>query len=82
LFRDTESYSQWELKTLFLQEVFARGILVHGPHNMSYAHSDADIARLLEVYNEVFGIIGEVLEKRNLDDWLGAEALVPLFKIR
>jgi len=82
LFKDVDIYSQWELKTLFLQEVFARGILTIGTHNMSYAHSDKDIPRLLEVYDAVFSIIKEALEKRNLRELLQTEPLVPLFKIR
>jgi glutamate-1-semialdehyde 2,1-aminomutase len=82
LFNDTNIYSQWELKALFLQEVFARGILMIGSHNMSCAHSDEDISKLLEVHSEVFEIIKEVLENRNLNDKLQAEPLVPLFKIR
>lgn len=82
IFKDTETYSQWELKTLFLQEVFARGILTIGSHNMTYAHSDSDISRLLMVYDEVFAMIKEVLIKRNLKELLQTEPLVPLFKIR
>lgn len=82
IFKDTDIYSQWELKTLFLQEVFARGILTIGSHNMAYAHSDTDISRLLEVYDEVFAMIKEILTKRNLNELLQAEPLVPLFKIR
>ena len=64
IFKDSGIYSQWELKTLFLQEVFARDVLTIGTHNMSYAHTDADIVKLLEVYNEVFGIIKEVIVER------------------
>lgn len=82
LFKDTDTYSQWELKTLFLQEVFARGVLMIGTHNMSYAHSDEDIARLLEVYDEVFSILKEAVEMRKLHEWLKTPPLVPLFKVR
>ncbi len=82
VFKDTDIYSQWELKTLFLQEVFVRGILTIGSHNMTYAHSDSDILKLLEAYDEVFAMIKEVLIKRNLDELLQTEPLVPLFKIR
>lgn len=82
LFKDTDTYSQWELKTLFLQEVFARGILTIGSHNMTYAHSDSDISKLLMVYDEVFVIINEVLTKKNLHELLQTKPLVPLFKIR
>lgn len=82
LFKDTEAYSQWQLKTLFLQEVFARGILTIGTHNMCYAHSDEDILKLLDVYGEVFVIVKEVVERKTLDKKLKAHTLNPLFKIR
>lgn len=82
MFRDSDAYSQWELKTLFLQEVFARGILALGSHNMSYAHSDSDISRLLEVYDTVFMILKEALEKRDLNKRLHSRALSPLFTVR
>jgi len=68
---------------LFLQEVFARGVLTLGTHNMSYAHSDEDITRLLNIYNEVFELLKEIIKKKNvMDKWLKTEPLVPLFKIR
>lgn len=82
VFKDTASCSQWELKTLFLQEVFSRGILTLGSHNMSYAHSDGDIESLLNVYDEVFMILHDVISRRSLKECLRAEPLVPLFKIR
>ena len=82
LFKDSNGYSQWELKTLFLQEMFARGILTNGSHNMSYAHSDADIGALLETYDEVFGIIKYVLTEGKMNEWLKTEPLFPLFEIR
>jgi len=82
IFEDTDIYSQWELKTLFLQEVFARGVLTLGTHNISYAHSDEDITRLLNAYNEVFMLLKETIEKNVMDKWLKTEPLVPLFKIR
>lgn len=82
IFKDSKIYSQWELKTLFLQEVFARGILTLGTHNMSYAHSEDDISKLLDIYNEVFSIIKEVITKKNLKKRLKVEPLSPLFKVR
>jgi glutamate-1-semialdehyde 2,1-aminomutase len=82
IFKDTDVYSQWKLKTLFLQEVFARGVLTLGTHNMSYAHSDEDITRLLNVYNEVFELLKVIIENNVMDKWLKTKPLVPLFKIR
>lgn len=80
--RDTPPYSLWEIKTLLLQEVFARGILTLGTHNLSYAHSDADIARLLTVYDEVFPIIADAVKHGRLADHLRCKPLEPLFKVR
>jgi glutamate-1-semialdehyde 2,1-aminomutase len=82
LFKNSDTYSQWEIKTLFLQELFARGILSLGTHNMSYAHSDEDIIQLLGVYREVFGIIKSALTDKDLARRLRTEPLIPLFKIR
>lgn len=82
VFKDTGDYSQWEIKTLFLQEIFARGVLALGLHNMSYSHTDEDVSRLLEVYGEVFPIIKNAVAEKNLRSCLQAEPLVPLFKVR
>lgn len=81
-FRDSEPYTLWQLKTLFMQELFARGILAFGSHNMSYAHSDVDIAALMDTYDEVFGILRGAIDRRNLMDLLRCKPLEPLFKVR
>lgn len=82
LFKDTDVCSQWELKTLFLQEALARGVLTLGTHNMSYAHSDDDIQNLLSVNDAVFAILKDVVENGSLKRHLHCEPLVPLFKVR
>jgi glutamate-1-semialdehyde 2,1-aminomutase len=83
LISDTPRYTQWEIKTLLLQELFARGILSIGTHNLSYAHTDEDIERLLAVYNEVFTVIGNALtDNAPLDRYLHCDPLIPLFKVR
>lgn len=82
LFRDAGSYSQWEIKTLFLQEMFARGILILSTHNMSFSHSDTDIGRLLSVYGEVFPILKDAVDGSVLERRLRCKPLEPLFKIR
>jgi glutamate-1-semialdehyde 2,1-aminomutase len=82
LFQDYTPYSQWEIKTLFLQEVFRRGILTLGTHNMSYSHDDEDIARLLIVYSEVFPIIKKAVVNKTLNSVLQCDPLKPLFKVR
>jgi len=81
-FRDAGGYSLYEIKTLFLQEVFARGVLTLGTHNISYAHSDADIDRLIAVYDEVFPLLKAAVAERRLAQLLRCKPLEPLFKLR
>jgi len=83
-FRDQGGYSLYEIKTLFLQEVFARGILTLGTHNISYAHSESDVDRLLKVYDEVFPLLkaAVTVTERRLAQLLRCKPLEPLFKLR
>lgn len=80
--RDVAPYSMWQIKTLFLQEMFARGVLTLGSHNICYAHSDADLATLLGAYDEVFPMLREAVDDRKLENMLRCPPLEPLFKVR
>lgn len=80
--KDAAPYTMWEIKTLLLQEMFSRGILTFGTHNMSYAHSDEDIAFLLDAYNDVLPILKDAVDNKKMDKLLRCKALVPLFKVR
>ena len=79
---DHEKYSMWQIKTLFLQEMFARGILTIGTHNMSYSHKDDDIHQLMSAYQEVIPVIVDSVRNDNLESNLRCEPLEPLFKVR
>jgi len=76
------NYSKLEIQTLFLQEMFKRGILILGTHNMSYAHTDQDIDSLLDVYDAVFPTIKSAVENCQLENMLQVEPLQPLFTVR
>jgi len=82
ILRDLPGVSQWEIKTLLLQELFARGILSLGSHNLNFAHSDADIARLLAVYDEVFPLLRAGALEGRMSELLRCKPLEPLFKFR
>jgi glutamate-1-semialdehyde 2,1-aminomutase len=82
MFKDVGGYTQWQTKTLFLQEVFQRGLLVIGTHNMSYAHSDAEVQHLLSVYDEVFPVLRAAVDDKGLDRLLLTKPLESLFKLR
>jgi glutamate-1-semialdehyde 2,1-aminomutase len=79
---DRPEASQFELKTLFLQEVLARGILTLGTHNLSFATGEADVDRLVATYDEVFPLMRDALAAGTVVQSLRCEPLVPLFKVR
>lgn len=81
-FKDCAGYSMLEIKTLWMQEILARGILSFGSHNLSYSHGELEIKKILSVYEEVFGLIKSGLEQNNLKEKLRCETLQPLFKVR
>jgi glutamate-1-semialdehyde 2,1-aminomutase len=80
--KDARGASSFEIKTLWMQEMHQRGFLSVGTHNMSYAHSEQDVAALLSAYREVLPFIGDVLQQGKLREALRCEPLVPLFKVR
>ncbi len=82
ILKDTAKYTQWQLKTLFLQEMFERGIITLGSHNLSFAHSNADVDKLLKSYAEVIPMLQDSIEKADLEKRLRCRPLEPLFKIR
>lgn len=79
---DSARATSFETKTLFLQEVLARGMLTLGSHNLSFAHSDADVDALLAVYDVVFPMLREAIDAGDVVARLRCEPLVPLFKVR
>jgi len=79
---DAGGFTSWEIRTLLLQEIFVRGILTLGTHNLSYAHSDRDIWQLLNVYGEVLPLVCDAVAKRRLREMLQSAPLKPLFQVR
>ena len=75
-------YDAYGLKTLYLQEMFARGILTLGTHNLSYAHSDGDIETLLGAYDAILPSLRAAVDRGDLPARLHGEPLKPLFKVR
>lgn len=80
--REAPGCTMWQLKTLLLQEMFARGILTLGTHNMSYAHRDEDLALLDAAYDGALGAIRDAVRAKDAGKFLRCAPLEPLFKVR
>jgi glutamate-1-semialdehyde 2,1-aminomutase len=71
-----------ELKTLFLQEVIANGVLTGGANNICYAHGPADLAQVEAAYRVGLSKIRAVLDGEPLADHLRCPAIQPIFRVR
>ena len=80
--KDSNGYSSFQIKTLFMQEMISRGIITIGTHNISYSHNDDDIKKLLTAYEEIIPIMVDAINKREIEKKVRCEFLKPLFKVR
>jgi len=81
-FRDAKGATAAEIKSLYLQELIARGILTAGSHNMSYAHTDEDLQRLDQAQQAALEVLREALDAGNVAARLAGPAIQPVFKVR
>jgi len=77
-----QKYTTFEINTFFLQEMFKRGRLTLGTHNLSYSHTKTEIDELLAVYAEVLPMIKRHVDSQTLLENIDCEVLEPLFKVR
>lgn len=82
LFRDIVGTNAFEIKTLWMQEIMERGLLSFGTHNLSYAHSEADVDALVAAYEAIFPILRRAVDHRAVRQYLKCEPLEPLFRVR
>ncbi len=80
--KKTLDYSEFEIRTFFLQECAERGILTLGAHNLSYAHSQQDIEKIISAYDDIFAFLAATIEKKALKDHTRGKILTPLFAVR
>jgi len=69
-----------EMKSLVQQELFARGILWSGFHNLSFSHTDADVAHALAAYREALIVLKEAVEAGSVREALRGLPVEPVFR--
>lgn len=80
--KNQENFSTFEIKTYFLQEVFRRGVLTLGSHNISFSHSKDSVDELIKVYSEVLPMTKHHIKEQTLLENINGEILDSLFKVR
>jgi glutamate-1-semialdehyde 2,1-aminomutase len=80
--KEQENFNVFEIKTFFLQEMFKRGILTLGSHNISFSHKKEDIDKLIFIYAEVLPMVKRFVKDGSLLKNIHGDILQPLFKVR
>ncbi len=81
-FSKTNRYSEDDLRTFFLQEMFKNRILILNSHNVTTSMNNAALKKIIEGYDSVLNSFSETITKNDLFNKLKANTLTPLFKIR
>lgn len=81
-FNATDMYTNFEIKTFYMQEMLKRGVLAYGTHNITYAHTEEDLNFLINSSAEVFKDLAHLIEICSLREKIECTPLEPLFKVR
>ena len=81
-FKDHAKASKEAIKTLFLREMIAAGVLINASHNVCFAHNAADVARVLAAYDHALAILREALDRGDIERRLGNQVIRPVFSVR
>ncbi|MCW5806410.1 MAG: aminotransferase class III-fold pyridoxal phosphate-dependent enzyme [Deltaproteobacteria bacterium] len=77
---DGKAGNPLELKSFVQQELIRRGILWTGFHNMSYAHSEADVDYTLGAYREILPDLANHVTKKTVGSALRGKPVEPVFR--
>ena len=77
---DPSAGNGMELKAFMQQELFKRGIMWGGFHNMCFSHSDADVAHTLAAYREVLPLLKTAIEAGDVATRLLGEPVEAVFR--
>jgi glutamate-1-semialdehyde 2,1-aminomutase len=80
--KSTDALSSNSLRTYFWQNMFQRGILLLGTHNVSLAHTSNIRKRIVDTYQESLGELANGIRSGDLLEKLRATPPEELFKIR
>src|SRR5262249_37030736 len=70
-FKDQSKTSKEAIKTLFLREMIAAGVLINASHNICFAHTAADFAQTLSAYDHALEVLADALDQGDVERRLG-----------
>jgi hypothetical protein len=58
------------------------GLLINGSHNLSYAHTPADFARIRMAYSHALPALRAAIDSGDIERQLDNQVIVPVFALR
>jgi glutamate-1-semialdehyde 2,1-aminomutase/spore coat polysaccharide biosynthesis protein SpsF len=56
-----------QVKSLFMQTMIANGVLIIASNNLTFAHKDAELTRIVTAYDAAFGAVAEAIRDGSID---------------
>jgi glutamate-1-semialdehyde 2,1-aminomutase/spore coat polysaccharide biosynthesis protein SpsF len=81
-FYDASTARKEAIKTLFMREMLARGVLIAASNNVTYAHTAEDMELVARAYEESLGRVSNALQGGRLESELGCPPIMPVFSVR
>lgn len=81
-FQNHPNAAKEAIKTLLLREMLAAGVLMNSSHNVTFAHDDNDLGRVLGAYDHALGVIANALASDTVLRRIGNQVIKPIFTVR
>ena len=70
-FKDEASANKDQIRTLFMMEMAQAGVLIIASNNLSFAHKDPELKRIITAYDRTFAVISDGLRSGDIADRVG-----------
>ena len=74
--------SHGAIKTFFIKEMLAQGVLLNASHNVCYSHGNSEVNQVAKIYDIVIEKMADALGRGALEQELGVRIIEPVFKVR
>ncbi len=81
-FKDHPKASKDAIKTFLLRELIRMGILINSSHNISYAHTASDFAKVRAAYAHALPALRAALDEGDIERQLDNQVIKPIFTLR
>lgn len=81
-FESYKDIDQYEIRTLFSQEIIKNGILVLASHNISYVMDELCIEKIHWAYKKAFDVINFHIKNNTVSNAINSPIIKPIFNVR